>query len=338
MKTPVATLAVRHFEDRDQSEVLDLLTTTLGGGPAGRRSAELFRWKHLENPFGRSILVVGETEGRIVGLRAFMRWRFAADGRTVDAVRAVDTATHPAFQRRGVFSGLTRAALSEVRGRAALVFNTPNKHSLPGYLKMGWSVVGRVPILVRVRHPLKLVRTIRGTSTALREHGAGGEPAADVLADEARVVSLLERIGGPAARLATPRTIEYLRWRYGAAPLLDYRAIPLEGRRGLGGLAIFRVRPRGRSWETTITELLVPAGAVSVAVRLLRQVVRATRPDHLTCAFPQRSSARRASRRAGFVRAPAGMTLVVNPLDDSLIPDPTDRRAWALSLGDLEVF
>jgi len=29
---------------------------------------------------------------------------------------------------------------------------------------------------------------------------------------------------------------------------------------------------------------------------------------------------------------------VVNPLSDDVHPDPTDLSAWALSLGDLEVF
>lgn len=32
------------------------------------------------------------------------------------------------------------------------------------------------------------------------------------------------------------------------------------------------------------------------------------------------------------------MTLVTNVLRPPLAPDPTDVRAWAFSLGDLEVF
>jgi GNAT superfamily N-acetyltransferase len=338
MRGTVSTLEIRPFRNEDQPDVLELLTMSLGAGPAGRRAPELFRWKHLENPFGRSILFVGEADGRIIGLRAFMRWRFVTGGRTFEAVRAVDTATHPQYQGRGVFSALTRAALEEARERADLVFNTPNEKSLPGYLKMGWSVVGRVPIRVRVRRPITFVRTFRRAAPARPSAPVGGDPAMDALSDGGAVRALLRRIEDQGVRLRTPRTLDHLRWRYGSAPLLGYHAIALRNDRGLDGLAIFRVRHRGGLWETMVSEVLVPSGDVATAHRLLRLVARATRTDHLTCSSPPGSAAGRASRRAGYLRAPGGMTLVTNPLHGGVSPDPTDLRSWALSLGDLEVF
>jgi hypothetical protein len=280
-------------------------------------------------------MLVGEADGRVVGLRAFLRWRFVAGDRTVEAVRAVDTATHPEFQGRGVFSRLTREAIEALREEADLVFNTPNEKSLPGYLKLGWRVVGRVPVSVRVRRPGTFLWNLRAPAPRHPHPTVDASPAAEALADGDRVAELLRRIERPDGRLSTPRTIEYLRWRYGAAPLLDYRAVRLqEGE----GLAIFRIRPRGGLWEATVTELLVPAGDVSAGRRLLRTVTRAAAADHLTCSFPGRSVASRAARRAGYLPAPGGMTLVANPLRGEPAPDPTDLRSWALSLGDLEVF
>jgi hypothetical protein len=38
------------------------------------------------------------------------------------------------------------------------------------------------------------------------------------------------------------------------------------------------------------------------------------------------------------MKAPRGMTFVVNPLQGALAPDPYDLGSWALSIGDLEVF
>jgi GNAT superfamily N-acetyltransferase len=151
-------VSVRRFSPEDLPDVLELLDACLGGGPAGRRPPELFRWKHLDNPFGTSFLLLAAADGRLVGLRAFMRWQFLAGGRVVSAARAVDTATHPDFQGMGIFTRLTLAALDEVRGQVDLVFNTPNAKSRPGYLKMGWREVGRVPVTVRVRRPLRLLR------------------------------------------------------------------------------------------------------------------------------------------------------------------------------------
>jgi GNAT superfamily N-acetyltransferase len=331
-------LTMRRFQDTDLPRVIQLLTASLGMGPAGRRTQELFRWKHLDNPFGRSILLVAEVDERIIGLRAFMRWRFTVGGRSIRAVRAVDTATHPDFQGRGVFSELTRAALDEAMEQADLVFNTPNQKSLPGYLKMGWSVVGRVPILVRLRRPLSFVGRSLQPHPGPPPYPVLGDPATEVLSDRRAVTVLLEQIEESGDRLFTPRTGEYLRWRYGAAPLLGYRAVAIRTNGGLDGLCIFRVRPRGGTWETTVSELLVRTGDVSGAARLLRSVARASGSDHLTCAFPAGSTAARGSRRAGYLRAPRGITLVANPLLEGISPDPTQMRSWALSLGDLEVF
>jgi GNAT superfamily N-acetyltransferase len=334
----VTGLTVRPYRQEDEAEVIDLLTSVLGGGPAGERSPEFFRWKHLANPFGPSLLLVGEAGDRIVGLRAFLRWRFEVGSRELRAVRAVDTATHPEFQGRGVFSELTTTALDILADQADLVFNTPNAKSKGGYLKMGWHMVGAVPVSVRVRRPVRFAVGMigRGRSTGRPEVEA--EPAERSLADGEAVARLLRDAAEDGTRFRTPMDLTYLRWRYGSAPLLDYRAVR-EMRGGeLRGLAVFRVGTRGRLWEARVSEVIVPRGEAATARRLLRRVARAGSFDHLTASFPVGSTARRAARVLGFLRAPKGVTLVVNPLRDSLDPDPTSIRSWALSLGDLEVF
>jgi GNAT superfamily N-acetyltransferase len=331
-------LAVRPYHDADEPSVLALLRAALGGGPAGIRSAAFFRWKHLENPFGRSFLIVAEADGRIVGLRAFLRWRFQTADRIVEAVRAVDTATHPDYQGRGVFSRLTRRALEELRGEADLVFNTPNAASLAGYLKMGWSVVGHIPVRLRIRRPVSFARHVRGHGSLRPAPTVDAAPASVALRDRAAVADLLERSERPSERLFTPRTTEYLQWRYGREDVMPYRVITEEREGQFRGLAIFRVRSRGALWESMLTELIVPAGDSRTAGQLLRRVVRAAATDHLTSSFHSGSMVGRTAMRAGFVRLPRGVTLAANRLRDDLRPDPTDLRSWALTLGDVEVF
>ena len=146
--------------------MLALLRSSLGETSLLQRTPDLFAWKHLDNPFGRSIILVADAGGTIAGLRAFMRWELTTpDGATLRCVRAVDTATHPDFQRRGIFSRLTEAAVEAAREDGVdLIFNTPNEKSGAGYLKMGWQEVG--PIGVMVRPGLGL----------LRRHGSRGHP------------------------------------------------------------------------------------------------------------------------------------------------------------------
>jgi GNAT superfamily N-acetyltransferase len=341
VKAGVGTaIEIRPYRGADEAGVLELLEASLGGAPSGSWGPDFFRWKHLDNPYGKSLMLVAEQGGRIIGLRAFLRWRFRAGTRTLQAVRAVDTATHPDFQGRGVFSRLTREALDVLRDEVDLVFNTPNEKSLQGYLKMGWSVVGRIPVSIRVRHPIRLARHVHSLAApAVLDRGVvlDAAPASQVLWDHQPLEALLARAGIPEPRIHTESDLKYLRWRYGQAPL-DYRAV--EERQGdrILGAAIFRVRRRGALVETAVGELLAAPGDGQTARRLLRRVIAAAPADYVTCLFPRGSAVAGAARRSGFLRPPRGVTFVVNPLRSDMPPDPTELRSWALSLGDVEVF
>jgi hypothetical protein len=341
-RTDRADVGVRPFIDADLPAVLDLMTASLGGGPAGHRSEAFFRWKHLDNPFGRSFLILAEDEGRVVGLRAFMRWTFEAGERAFTAVRAVDTATHPDHQGRGIFTLLTLRAVDDLRGDTDLVFNTPNGKSLPGYLKMGWKVTGRVPAAIRPVRPIRVARRVRRLDAAggpdRPQPATEAEAAGAALEDAAGVQDLLAAAAAPEARLHTERTLAFLRWRYGEGSGLGYRAVRIEREGALRGLALFRVRARGGLWEASVADLIVGRGDAGTAGRLLGAVRRAADVDHVACAMPAGSDGARAARRRGFLPAPGGVTLTTNVLRPPVTPDPTDVGSWAFALGDLEVF
>jgi hypothetical protein len=330
------SIAIRPYSEADEPAVLELLHASLGPGPVGERNPEFFRWKHKANPFGPSYMLVAEVAGRIVGLRSFMRWRFVSDGRVVRAVRAVDTATHPEFQRMGIFSRLTKQAVEDLRLQTDLVFNTPNSRSGPGYLKLGWHRVGRVTVSVHVRRPIRFIGRLRsmGDPSSDISIPVDLESARDCLADVDALSSLLEEAAAPTGQLATQKDLTFLRWRYGGTALLDYRAVR-ELRHGrLEGLAILRVRPRGRLWECSIVDLIARRGDTRTVIRLLQRAAAAAPVDYAVTRVASGWDA----ARAGYVPTPGPLTLVVNPLRGKILPDPTVRRSWALTLGDLEVF
>jgi GNAT superfamily N-acetyltransferase len=330
------TLELRPYEDADEANVVALLRTAMGEGPSGSRSTAYFRWKHIDNPFGRSLMLVATKDGMLVGLRAFMRWRFVSEDATVDAVRAVDTATHPDARRMGIFSQLTQAALGTLRDEGALIFNTPNEKSLPGYLKLGWKAVGRVPVSIRVVRPVSFARHVRARDASGDLGKVDAPTAGDVLADSWMPALLSRSAERTTHRLETPRTVAYLRWRYSAASGLDYRAVTT-GAGNASGVAIFRVRMRGALREATITELLTADDDVATTRRLLSEVRRAAAVDHVAYRPLVRSRAG-SPARFGFIPARSGATLVVNDLTGLRAVDPQRLDAWSLSIGDLEVF
>ena len=97
----------------DEPAVLDLLRTSMPGDARRWSNAAVWRWKHVDNPFGRSLVLLARDDatGRITGLRAFMAWQYLVGGTPTLAYRPVDTATDPSCRRMGIFSRLTLQAL-----------------------------------------------------------------------------------------------------------------------------------------------------------------------------------------------------------------------------------
>jgi GNAT superfamily N-acetyltransferase len=338
-----AEVQVRPMVDGDLPEVMDLLLASLGSAPGEVDRRALFEWKHLGNPFGRSLALVAEIDGRLVGLRAFMRWRFAGqDGEEVSAVRAVDTATSPEVRRRGIFSRLTREALEACRDEGvAFVFNTPNAQSLPGYLKMGWREVARWPVLVKIRRPGRLLgallrRNLHAGAAVPPPADSRLEPAGEVLF-RPEVERLVAGAVRPPGLLSTPRTPLFMKWRYGSGPL-PYHAL-LEGDPP-DALAVVRLRSRGRLREAVVCEALSAPGGRSGLERLLRALPRACGVDHAVAHFGPGWPASEAAAAAGFRRVPrAGITFTARPVAEG----PAGARAldpssWSLTLCELEVF
>jgi predicted N-acetyltransferase YhbS len=311
---------IRDYRAADEPRVLDLLQAAFGDWPgprvaAGEKPADFFRWKHRDNPHGASFIVLAEEDDELIGMRAYMRWPLTANGTRVDAVQAVDLATHPDHRGRGVNSQLTKHAMSALKPTTAFAFGLPNDMSRSQSSKVGWRPVGELPIWVRVTRP---ARVLRGLHTAR----SSPPPAEPLAIDAPPATDCLD--AGPLReadnnRFATQADADYLRWRY--APLLaDYRAVSAPD-----GLAIFRLTQRGRLREGTICELFAPDR--QTAARLLKAIAAAAPFDYLAANAPQ----------PRFVRSPTGhRALGVTPYQDGTEPDPTSIGSWALTLGDLE--
>jgi GNAT superfamily N-acetyltransferase len=318
---------IRSASDQDFPRILELARRSLGWSDD---DTLFLTWKHSQNPFGASPMWVAVTDARLVGFRAFLRWEFVtSDGALVRAVRAVDTATDPNYEGQGVFTRLTRAALEELRADGVgFVFNTPNGQSLPGYLKMGWQRLGRLPVAVRAARLRFLVTGLTARQGAARRpvSTTAGRAAREVLTDAAPIERLLRSISRPRG-LSTRHSVASLQWRYGFEPL-GYRAM-LVGADPEEGLAIFRLRSRGRALEAVICDVLVPDDAVRVRRALLRRIAAVAAPDYLIRLGTNSVTA------DGLCRLPGiGPVLACRALAGSFPPAIPD---WGLTMGDVEL-
>ncbi len=317
--SPLATRLATHDE---LDEVVAVCASALGWSMAEFDRA-LFEWKHVDNAFGKSLILVAADDSadpgqRIKAVRPFMRWRFTHDdGDVVTAARAVDTATLPEAQGQGLFRQLTLAGLDHLsKEDCGFVFNTPNHKSLPGYLKMGWAEAGSVRLGFGVSSPKVALKLSRSRTAATKpslptpDLGISIEDALDQL-DPAMLST-------PTDGLATDHTIETLRWRYASGPV-TYRFL----RVGTAGGVIVRLRQRGDVRELVVAQVLGAVSRRDVAKRI-RNAMDTVRAD--LCVSP--------SGIGKTVAVPKlGPTLALRRLHHDV--SGTD---FAWSPGDIELF
>ena len=142
-------MKIRQATREDLPEIVSLLKRSLGESRIPK-SEEAWNWKHVQNPFGESLVYLAFEGETLVGVRAFMQWRWHLADKEYRVLRAVDTATHPEFWGRGIFRKLTEGLIEKATDEGFdFIFNTPNEKSMPGYLKMGWKKLYKVPVRVR---------------------------------------------------------------------------------------------------------------------------------------------------------------------------------------------
>lgn len=323
----------RAFAAHDEAAVLRVLQAAFGRWPQGIADIspnEFLRWKHSAGPLGPSTVLVAEMQGRVIGFAAYMPWRFRARRGVLKAMRGVDFAVDPAYQRSGASMAIRAAA--SFPDDFAFIWSNPNAQSHGGGLKSGRHHVAGLPRFLRpTRHLLRALRPTRGASlTGARTPDVQAEPANELLGNPARV-SALETEDVSLDRLATVKDGDYLRWRYGR--LGEYRTVSTDVGGEHGGTAIFRLRRHGRFWVSHVCELFAGRDEPRTLRELLKLVDRAAPVDLISCNFASRHHA----APHGFLPYRGRTALMTYPLRNDLALDPTRRDSWTLSLGDLEL-
>jgi predicted N-acetyltransferase YhbS len=207
-------MQIREATELDIPEILEVLKASLGE-TSSKKTEAVWRYKHLENPFGRSLVLVAVENDRIIGVRALMRWKWQLGKQVFSALRAVDTATHPEHQGKGVFKKLTLKALEIAKEQSDhFIFNTPNTQSLPGYLKMGWEEVDKLKIQIIPVNPLNWLGNKQSKVYEINNNSSDAQLAG--------LISKYIKLKAEENKLFTLKSPQYLSWRYENNPLQKY--------------------------------------------------------------------------------------------------------------------
>ncbi len=200
---------IRKSTKEDIPSIVDLLKKTLGENSTPK-SINYWIWKHVDNPFGESSVLVAENNDQLTGVRAMMQWKWQKGSDLFNALRAVDTATHPDYQGKGVFSILTQKSVVLAKEEGInFIFNTPNRKSLPGYLKLGWVSAGKLTVGISFHF------SFFTKSKKIKQ----------VTMDFSLLDNLCRRwnmLQQKSDELFVPKSAAYLTWRYVDNPVINY--------------------------------------------------------------------------------------------------------------------
>lgn len=310
-------MIIRKAEVGDIPKIVALLQSALGEGKIPK-SAKLWRWKHLENPFGPSLVFVAEELGEILGVRAFLQWSWINEGKEYQALRAVDTAVHPNYQGKGIFSRLTAALAEEARiSGYHFIFNTPNEKSLPGYLKLGWEKLGKVEVGFEMN--------------SLIPKSASEEYYPSTKEWE----SCIENIDLKYSEgFQTQISKAYLLWRYANNPILrygfltDYQTY----------LLIYRKRSLRFGVELRIVDLLHIGQSQKIDQRSLRMQIRLLQQNANITSFSIRQASDYFKGLLVIKNGRIGPILTFKQLNLTVTAKSEFLDQWRYSLGDMEFF
>lgn len=310
-------MEILEAQPSDLPGMIGLLKASLGE-QLMPKSEELFLWKHSKNPFGTSKTFLAKVDGKIVGLRTFMPWCWVRDNEIIKAVRAVDTATDPAFQGKGIFKKLTLYAIEISKADGVdMVFNTPNPASMAGYLKMGWESGGRLPIFIGPGSIFPTKWNIE-IETILQQ----SYPIPDM---EVHLTS--------NDYFHTPITSSYLKWRYLECPVVRYGAV-IENDFGF----VFRLKKINNFIEFRICEIWSKSGTTShksVKSSLIK-CIKKFKPIVVTCAPSPLFQHKPYTKMMGpFKRGPV---TIIRSVSMTNLDNFKNFKKWQPSIGSLELF
>lgn len=318
--------------NEDTANIVELLKICLG--ESDNRTVEYWNWKHNNNPFGSSFVLLAFDDGKLIGVRTFMKWEWVKDAQVYKCVRTVDAVVHPDYRKRGLFSKLTMYGLDLMKeNKIDFIFNTPNSNSMPGNLKMGWKVLGKTGLKVKVNNPINSIyyrafnREFDITHIA-KEHNVGN-------LSKAYLSEFLLNSVQDNAVLRKNLSSEYLIWRYQEVPVFKYGVFKDPNDEFL---IFFRQKEKGPVRELRVCDIILKNLDTSKVGRALKQLMKQYNADIATLTGEDDSVFNALRINAGFLNLGfKGLNVVLREVNISVEPY-LHKEAWGWTSGDIELF
>lgn len=312
----------------DQQYYLDLLENAAFIHNRTQDSLEWLKWKYFGSPYGDCIVVMAYSkEGKLAGEISFGRYEFVDEGKVVKAIYSYQTMVHPNFQRKGLFSSLTKKVIEIAqKEKIDVIFNFPNHNSYQPFLKLNfiplnglkyWITPGHFSTFIKQFNPISLKKPF--LVNKVKSYNPATLKTFNKIAKDINPYSLPNT-------LYPNRTYDFLKWRYFTHAMHHYEIIETEM-----GWAIVRVGKRGTFTEVQIMEVF-PKEIFSV--RFIKTIVKKIKQQlkvglvifNMSEAHPLNGK----MLTAGFISMPNKLKFCIYPLNDKG-KKYLERKNWVIT-------
>ena len=300
---------------------------------------EWIEWKYRENPFGEPILVIARSAGTIAGVQAHIPRDYYAGKRLIRTVEAVDAFVAPAFRRSGVYQRIWSETRRIVKARKLVLITFPSlkSQSIAAMRNEGLKTLGRLDHYTKLLRPEAVLKrknmrllgliyeNIFGPFRKLNRYSSGNFVQVTEISRFQHAVPSNQRT------IAGERSCDYLNWKFRDSPITGYTCISFsDSGEDIGFAAL---RPGSEKFMLTIHDCTMIRN-VSDCLESLTGYVWNHYPEIGVITFTALESGPLASalKSAGFLRTPSSQVLMLDNIDQHLMP--LDPGQWSITRGD----
>ncbi len=346
---------IRDGDERDLEAILALRRRVFGEFEKDKLRPEFWKWEFIDGPEGKAFIYIAEDGGKMAGHFADIPRQFSLGGKITLGTLSLDLMVHPGFRRRGIFSEMGRYAAQRVeKGGGLFMTAFPiRKETIGGLLKIGWEVVGDLPVLV---YPIRFEgianRYLRWRPLSILAGGVARGLYSLFLSGRKRTSDprlALEEVGQPDERfdrfwekasslypVLGVRDRNFMTWRYFSNPTRTYTFYrALEKGEMVGYLVLRKVDLLDFKSAVIVDLMALDDEVLAALVEKGIEWSMGAGVDLLGCMIPRQHPYYQTLRGHGFL--PSGKTFLFTVYRLAKEKVTLDPGAWYVNWGDTDV-
>lgn len=141
---------------KDDDKITSFLKSASLAHKIPQKSEEWFHWKFEGSPYGKTILACAFDGNEVVGCVGIGFGQMTYGDKSLSCALSYETFVHPDYQGCHLFTKLTKLAEEEcVNQGVDVLYNFPNRNSLPGFIKRGWTKIRLSSYKIKLCKPFK---------------------------------------------------------------------------------------------------------------------------------------------------------------------------------------